>query len=327
MSSTPSLHFNAQLLFQEMTFRGIHCEICEWTSLIKATFRNHKEYIDGAELSLMPSNYKIILDSKWNTKMLLTSEGFSTPRGYKISGWQIHELEKALEHIRFPIVMKPEFGTHGYEVRMNIENAREAKEIFQILSREIQYRDIIIEEQFFGNEFRITLTQNGFFGVLYRSFPEVIGNGIDSIEKLVKDVNKKREMRTNALCRIYIDNEMKRFLTKQGKSLEYIPQLWEKVIVRHNSNVSTWGGCHEITDLVHPYYCEIAQKILWCFPKLPYIGVDLMTQDITQKWEYSICELNPSPGISLHTHPESGQKKDLPKYLIDLLFPETISSL
>lgn len=80
------IHFNSQLLCSEMQKRGIVCTIVEGTSLIKASFAQHIEYIDGAELSLMPSNYKIILDSKWNTKMLLRAEGFSTPFGYKISG-------------------------------------------------------------------------------------------------------------------------------------------------------------------------------------------------------------------------------------------------
>lgn len=120
--------------------------------------------------------------------------------------------------------MKPEFGTHGYEVRMNIETKEEALQVFQTLSREIHYRDIVIEEQFFGNEFRVSITQNGFFGVLYRSFPEVIGNGEDSIETLIKHINQEREKRENALCRIYIDHEMRRFLAKQEKSLAYVPQ-------------------------------------------------------------------------------------------------------
>lgn len=309
-----------------MQARGISCKVITGTSIIEAKIWNHQEFIDGADLSLMPSNYKILFDSKWNTKRLLQENNISTAKWYRIEGWDIEIFKSTLKKLTFPLVMKPEFGTHGYEVRMNIESEEEAQEIFIQLSREIKYQNIIVEEQFPGNEFRIMVTRNNFFGCLHRPFPEVIWDSKKTIQKLIESINTHREInRVNALCRIYIDHELKRFLLKQGYNLATIPEKWEHILVRSNSNVSTGWWCHEVSELVHPFYRELALSLLDIFPKLPYIGIDIITQDISQKSEYIICELNPSPGISLHTHPESGQKKDLPKFLIDLLFPETIS--
>lgn len=172
--SDSHIHFNSQLLFDEMQRRGITCEVLHDTLVIEAKFGDHRELIDGAELSVMPSNYKIILDSKWNTKKLLERHDISTAKGYKIEGGDLEQCKLMLSELIFPVVMKPEFGTHGYEVRMNIESREEAQDVFIKLSREIKYQNIVIEEQFPGNEFRIMVTKNGFFSCLYRSFPEVI---------------------------------------------------------------------------------------------------------------------------------------------------------
>jgi uncharacterized radical SAM superfamily Fe-S cluster-containing enzyme len=66
---------------------------------------------------------------------------------------------------------------------------------------------------------------------------------------------------------------------------------------------------------------EILQKLA-----LPYVGIDFMTKDISKKQtkkSYIICELNTMPGLSLHTHEETGRAKNVAGALIDLIYPET----
>lgn len=319
------IHFNSQLIYNELIKRGISCQIISHTEIIKATLWDHIEYIEWTDLSIMPANYKLLLDSKWHSKKLLEHHKISIPKWYKIKEGNIADFKEKLWKLDFPLVMKPEFWSHGYEVRMNIEDEIEANEIFKNLSREIHHRSIVLEEQCPWNEFRIMVTKNWFFGCLYRWYPKVIWDGTSTIEELIKKINIERNTkRKNALCRIYIDHELKRFLKKQWINLRYIPKKWESIIVRSNSNVSTWGGCQEVSNTVDPFFKDLAQKILNIFPGLPYIWIDVITKDISQVGSYVVCELNPSPGISLHTHPESGEKNDLPKYMVDLLFPETI---
>lgn len=81
-----------------------------------------------------------------------------------------------------------------------------------------------------------------------------------------------------------------------------------------------------MTDQLHPSVLTIAQKILEAFKWLPYVWIDYMTRDITSSnasQDYIICELNSCPGISLHTHEETGTYRDVPWAIIDILFPET----
>ena len=88
----------------------------------------------------------------------------------------------------------------------------------------------------------------------------------------------------------------------------------------------TGAECIDVTDLVDPFYKALAFKILNAIPGLPYCGIDLITEDISRydkNTAYTLCEINPAPGLSLHTHPSSGKSRPLPKALIDLIFPET----
>jgi cyanophycin synthetase len=318
------LHFNSQLLLSEMKKRGIQVKILPGSTLIEATHWNHAELIEWTDLSIMPSVYKLFFDSKRKTKILLKKHGFS------ISPWiflEWNELNKALiggEKLWFPLVLKPEFWTHGYAVRMNIDSTDELKSVLESLSEEISYWPLVLEKQFPWNEYRITVTKNWFFWAVYRYMPSVTWNGVNTIWELVEIENTKRSTRKNALCRIFIDHEAKRFLAKKWYTIDSIPKKWQIIILRSNSNVSTGWGCIDVTDWVHPFFKQIAGKILSDFSWLPYIWIDVITKDITKKWKYIICELNPSPWISLHTHPEKWTSRDLQKYLIDLLFPETI---
>lgn len=320
------LHFNTQLLVDEMIQRWIMISQIEDTTVLKAQYKEHIEYIEGTDLSVMPSPYKLLFDSKWKTKKMLQDYGFAINKGY-LFWW--HDLDWALactDSLEFPLVLKPEFWTHGYEVRMNIDSKDELSQVFVSLSEEINYQNLVLEEQFEWQEFRITVTKNWFFWAVYRYLPFVEGDWIHTLAELVEQENKTRKENPSALCRIYIDKEAKNFLKKQGFDENSLIKKWQKVIVRSNSNVSTWWGCIDATEAVHPFFRNLAEKVLISFPGLPYIGIDILTQDISQEGEYRICELNPSPWISLHTHPEKWIKRDIPKYLIDLLFPETIKS-
>jgi cyanophycin synthetase len=324
MSSFSKLHFNAQLLVKELLSRGVVCSQIGDTPIIEATFWDHQELLDGTTNSLMPSVFQVIFDDKSKTKALLQNKGFQVANG-KVFEWSnLSDAMNYAQQCTVPLVIKPSVGTHGYQVRMNIDNINEFEDIFYNLSREINYRDILIEEQFSGQEYRMTITRNGFFAVVHRTFPYVIWDGKSSIFELVASINTERvENRKNSLCRIWLDNESERFLKKQGKDSSYIPWVNEMVFVRSNSNVSTWGWCIDVTDQTHPFFREIANNILEVWPWLPYIGIDLMTKNISKKWDYIICELNPDPGLSLHTHPSIWLPRDLPKVIIDLLFPET----
>ncbi|MDR0607624.1 MAG: hypothetical protein LBG52_04690 [Candidatus Peribacteria bacterium] len=184
----------------------------------------------------------------------------------------------------------------------------------------------IIEEQFFGEEFRIFIAINGEYAVLHRERPFVIGNGKDTIETLVADESYRRtHPRTNSLCPILIDPV---FLEKQELHFSSIPKSGKKVYVRNTSNVAKGGYSHNMTALVHPSIIAQATKILEIFRGLPYLGIDFMCNDITKEQignSYTIVEVNVNPGVAMHMLPGDNDAVNVANILVKLMFPEIFS--
>lgn len=108
--------------------------------------------------------------------------------------------------------------------------------------------------------------------------------------------------------------------------LDSIPKVNEKVYLRANSNIATGGTCEDFTDKVHPSVIKICKKVLETFPGLPYAGIDFLCSDISKKQtknSYIILEVNSIPGIKMHMYPSIGTSRNISKYIVDLMFPET----
>lgn len=329
--TTSKIHFNAQLLVTEMGKRGIKVKNLEHTSTLIAEYKDHKEFIDDIDLGIMPASLRFILDNKWSTKQLLKSLKIPVAEGQIFS---LNELDKAKKYAakHLPVVIKPIKGAHGYGVRPSIDTMSEFEREFNNLKKFLdQPIDIIVEEHFDGADFRLSATKNGFFAATYRTFPKVIGDSKHTIEELILLENHRRmHPRKNSLCEIWLgDGEIDRYLSKKNLNINYIPKKTEQIYLRANANVCTGGESIDVTDLVHPFYKNLTFEILKKIPGLPYCGIDLITKDISQhskNTKYIICEINPSPGISLHTHPSTGIVRRFDKALVDLIFPETSTS-
>ncbi|MBQ4030754.1 MAG: hypothetical protein II625_03255, partial [Bacilli bacterium] len=132
--------------------------------------------------------------------------------------------------------------------------------------------------------------------------------------------------RTNALCEILVDDELVKYISKKGLTLNSIPPKGEKVYLRPNSNVAMGGICEDYTDRVHPSVIEIGLKVLKAFPGLPYVGIDFMTNNIEEQQtdsSYRIIEINTVPGIHMHFRPAIGKSRNIAKYIVDMIYPET----
>jgi D-alanine-D-alanine ligase-like ATP-grasp enzyme len=322
------IHFNSALLAKEMVKRWMELKFIWNTNLIEAEFDWHVEIIDETEISIMPSTYRTIFDDKFKTKLILNDKWFST---VKWCAFSPVESDKALDYVKkeltYPVVVKSVTWTHGYQVKMNIYNDDEFIKNFEKLAKYTSFQiDILVEKQVFFNEFRITVTKNWFIAWANRQGANVLWDWVKNLKELIDDVNYNRiNFRTTCLCEIRVDDEVHKYLNLKWITLDYIPKNWERVFLRSNSNISTWWDCIDVSDFICDEFKALAFKLLNDFPGLPYIWIDLLTTDISNFWEYYICELNPSPWISIHTHPWVWEFRDLPKFIIDMLFPETIN--
>lgn len=321
------LHTNQRLLIMEMQSRGINVDIIyKDIELIKAEYGKHIEWILDRDSSITPYSVSIICGDKYITKKILERDGISVPTGEKFLPieWELSILYA--KKIGFPVVIKPVFGSHGDNIYMDINDETELKNIVKDVYVDKLKTAFIVEKQFEGKEYRVFLTKEGRYAVLHREPAHIIGDGKHTILELIEIENEKRKERTNCLCPIAVDEITEVYMKKNNISMEDIPNKNEKVYLRHNSNVAKGGLCIDYTDKIHSSVIENCKKILNTFSGLSYVGIDYMSKDITSNQTsdmYNIVEVNTVPGIHMHMRPSEGKSRNVAKYMVDMIFPET----
>ncbi len=324
------LHSNQKIFIYEMLKRGINVEIIDGErEIIKASYNGHDELICDRDSSIMPYNVSILAGDKGFTKKNLMMNGISVPIGETFLAKDIDYILKAFKVLDCPVVIKPVFGSHGFDVYTDLKTENDVSNaVKKIIEHNGDLTKIIIEEYFEAQEYRVFVTRNGDYAVLLRDPAHIYGDGVNTIEYLIKKENYERmNPRTNALCEILVDEELLKYLSKKGLSLQSIPAVGEKVYLRSNSNVAMGGVCEDYTDRVHPSVIKIGLEVLKAFPGLPYVGIDFMTNSITEMQtdeSYRIIEINTVPGIHMHFRPAIGKSQNIAKYIVDMIYPETI---
>lgn len=324
-----NLHSNQKILIYEMLKRGINVEVLnEKLELIKTSFQGHIELIYDRDSSIMPYQLSILAGDKGITKQILQDNGISVPIGEVFSVLEYEDILKAFHILDCPVVLKPVFGSHGYDVYTNITSEKELLEAIEkiIKNKGIQTK-VLIEEFYPAKEYRVFVTKNRDYAVLHRDPAHVFGNGVNTIKELIDMENYRRmNPRTNALCEILVDEEMYRYMNMNNITMDDIPKKGTKVYLRPNSNVAMGGICEDYTDRVHQSVIDIGMNVLKSFPGLPYVGIDFMTNSIEEEQNdesYRIIEINTVPGVHMHFRPAIGKSQNIAKYIVDMIYPET----
>lgn len=326
------LHSNQKIFIYEMLKRGINVQIIDAErEIIKTSYNGHDELICDRDSSIMPYNLSILAGDKGFTKRNLMMNGISVPIGETFLAKDVEYIKKAFKVLNCPVVIKPVFGSHGYDVYTDLRTEEEViKAVNSIIMHRGDLTKIIIEEYYNAPEYRVFVTKNKDYAVLHRDPAHVFGNGINTIDELIQIENYRRmNPRTNALCEILVDDEMYNYMSKNGISMDYIPANGEKVYLRPNSNVAMGGICEDYTDRVHPSVIDIGLNVLKAFPGLPYVGIDFMSNSIESEQtddSYRIIEINTVPGVHIHFRPAIGKSRNIAKFIVDMIYPETIDN-
>lgn len=324
-----NLHSNQKILIYEMLKRGISVEVIdEQLELIKTSYNGHEELIYDRDSSITPYSISVLAGDKGITKEILNRNGISVPTGAVFSANYRSDFIKAFEVLNCPVVLKPVFGSHGYDVYTNLRTKEEVIEaLAKIIKTKGEKAKVLIEEYFAAQEYRVFVTKNKDYAVLLRDPAHVYGDGTSTIEELIAIENYRRmNPRTNALCEILVDDEMLSFMKKNNLHMDDIPKYGQKVYLRPNSNVAMGGICEDYTDRVHPSVIDIGMRVLSSFPGMPYVGIDYMTNCIEKPQNedtYRIIEINTVPGVHMHFRPAIGKSRNIAKYMVDLIYPET----
>lgn len=294
---------NLKYLMDKAESLGITFEILDTKpQIILAKKDNRAISIYKSKLPLNSSGAAKISKDKNLTKIILAKTGINVPKGILVK--ELDGLEHVLSEsaLRYPLVVKPNDEALGSGVTANLLDLEEVKKTVNGLGSTGR-TEIVIEEYFEGEDHRFLVLDGKVLAVAKRVRPKVVGDGKRTIKELIDTYNVGR------LHAVPFDNEVERYLSMQGYTLESVPEFGKEIILRGNSNYRTGGRSQDATDIVAEGYKKIAESAATTLG-LRLAGVDILIKDDTKFGDYVVTEVNSVPGFDVHMAPDDGESRE-----------------
>ncbi len=305
----------------------------EWNIAGQITFKNgRKSYFRYNTLDLNPvgasdiakdKDYASIFMKRLGYPVVPNSKTFFSKEWAEAIGSKHKNTDAAYifaQKIGFPVIVKPNSGSQGSGVSL----VRNKKELYQAL-RSIFKRDrvALVQKALQGKDYRIVVLDDQVISAYERIPLSVTGNGKSTIEKLLKEKQKKfiTEKRDTQIK--MTDPRIKIKLAHQGKTVRSIPPDGERVYLLDNANLSTGGDSVDVTKEIHPDFKKIAVRLTNDM-NLRLCGVDVMIDgDISQEPnKYWVLEINAAPGLDHYVKLGIPQEK-----IVENLYLQVLKSL
>jgi cyanophycin synthetase len=219
--------------------------------------------------------------------------------------------------LKFPLVAKPIDGTQGYGVSLDIGDVNELHSIIIALQNKGR-RNIIIEEQVSGENYRILVLNGKVVDILRRDLAAVNGDGMHTLAQLIQLRNRKQRLRklepTHNINHAFIKNQgipTPNTVVPKGKTV-YITN-----IANYHNGCNTY---HVPLSHVHPKNMQLFVRVNSLLG-LNLSGIDYMAQDITKAYDkdkHHVIEVNSGPDMEVHKM--ALPKKDIPGKFVNQLF-------
>src|SRR5215218_2576605 len=297
-------------------------------SLIQFGHGRYQQRIQATVTSRTPHIAVELASDKEETNRILANLGLPVPRQRLVQ--RADDAVAAAEKIGYPVVVKPYNANHGRGITVHLTSTEQVRTAFEV-ARE-HSRSVIVESFISGDDHRMLVINGELIAVSRRVPGHVLGDGAQTIEQLVDEVNRDPRRgigHEKVLTRLTLDHQAETLLAKKGYTRDTVPASGEQVFLRSTGNLSTGGTATDVTDVIHPDNIEMAVRAIKAIG-LDVGGVDFLTPDITKSYKESggaICEVNAAPGFRMHTAPSEGKPRDAAGKVVDLLFPPGTPSL
>lgn len=313
----------------ELNWYKDETELCKMDRLNSSTqgkfyslsSKERKHYFFRSRGDIVSNKTVRICQNKETTKDLLNEAGVPIPLGTVLSNDK--EMVEYAEQVGFPVVVKPLKGSMGKGVYTNINTIQELNDVLSELRSTLKDTELMIEKYYPGKEYRIYVVGDKVIGATNRVPANIDGDGIHSVEELIKIKNNERKKNPYLAPKpIKVDFEVRNLLKSAGYDLKSIPKKDEKVFLRDKSNLSSGGDPIEATDELSTEVRQIAVDTLKALPSIPHAGVDIIV-DPKDNRKGVVLEVNATAEIGFHLYPLEGKARDVPSAIIDYYFPET----
>ena len=236
----------------------------------------------------------------WNNKYTLESN--------------VNQIELSLG---YPVVVKPSYGEKGYGVTPGILSSNELISAVEPLLE--AGNRVLVDKHLNGDEYRIMIYDGDIIGVTKRSKPKIIGDGKNTISKLIEIFNDDKAK--SFKCH----NVNERIIKEQGFELQDVPNDGIEVIISNVANMSNGGGVEDVAlSTIHPDNLTMFKKAAQIC-ELKLTGIDFITPSLLIPYhkmpgECGILEMNTGPGIAVHYYAKGDKKDDFIDGFIRRLF-------
>jgi cyanophycin synthetase len=300
--------------------RGIPFRRLTQGSLVQLGWGIRQRRIQAAEVDSTSAVAETIAQNKDLTKQLLHAAGVPVPRGAPVHTMQ--EAWEVAQRIGFPVVVKPQNGSQGKGVTVNIQTREQLEQAFPSATGK---GAVLVEKFFPGSDYRLLVVGSKLIAAARRDPPQVIGDAEHTVRALVDIVNadpRRGDGHATALTKIRFDDIAIACLSDQGLTPDSVPEKGRRVVLRNNANLSTGGAATDVTDDVHP---EVAAHAIDAAGMigLHVCGVDIVCENITRPLEEQnggVVEVNAAPGLRMHLNPSFGKGRNIGTAVMDMMF-------
>jgi GNAT-family acetyltransferase (TIGR03103 family) len=209
------------------------------------------------------------------------------------------------------VVVKPVNGEQGHGVAVDL---RSSEEVSAAIERASAFDSRVLLESFHsGYDLRILVIGFEVVAAAIRHPAEVIGDGRNSIERLIAGQSRRRQAATGGESQIPLDAETQRTLSGAGYDYQSILPAGERLSVRKTANLHTGGTLEDVTATLHPLLREAAINAARALD-IAVVGLDLLVHAADQP-EHVFIEANERAGLANHEPQPTAER------FIDLLFP------
>jgi cyanophycin synthetase len=300
--------------------RGIPFRRLTSGSLVQLGWGYKQRRMQAAEVDATSAVAEAIAQDKDLTKKLLHAAGVPVPLGRPVAN--VIEAWEFAQKIGLPVVVKPQDGSQGRGVTVNITSFEQMEAAFHSAAE----RGVVMVEKFLaGADYRLLVVGHRLVAAARRDPPQVIGDGVHSVRELVEKVNadpRRGDGHATSLTKIRFDDIAQQRLALQGLSPGSIPESGRRVLLRNNANLSTGGTATDVTDDVHP---EVAARAVDAATMigLHVCGVDVVCETVQKPLEEQqggVVEVNAAPGLRMHIQPSFGRGRDIGTPIIADIF-------
>jgi cyanophycin synthetase len=311
-------------IIEEAESRGIPWIRLNKYSLCQLGYGANQKRIQATVTSETSSIGVELACDKEDTKHLLEQAEVEVPKGEIIS--KESSLKEACDYVGYPLVIKPIDGNHGRGITVDINTYEEALEGYQ-QAKEVSRR-VIVEKYITGEDFRLLVINHVLVAAAKRTPAHVIGNGKNTIEELVAEVNKDPRRgygHEKELTAITINSLTQTIIADAGYTVASVLPDGERLILKDTANLSTGGTAEDVTDRVHPANVSMAERISKIID-LDICGIDIMASAISKPLSETggaVLEVNAGPGFRMHLAPTTGLPRNVAAPVVDKLFPQS----